>query len=216
MRKFTVTPVKESAYGVPVSELKGLFRADTVEPLDSDSDLSLGGRTKGKSMDDLVTGVGKETELEQLAAKLSHPQAVAQADSDSEGSPAKTPRPLAEAVSDFATSPVKLPQTEPHFKSAVTDIHAVEIASDGVGQARTGSGTDPNEYGSSAHGYVSDYAHGDLIKEQNEKLASWQKKLDEELKEKMDELKNLQVWILSQICSTSLRLQTFFNVILSN
>ncbi|XP_066901655.1 centrosomal protein of 164 kDa isoform X1 [Halyomorpha halys] len=183
LRKFTVTPVtlKDPPFGYPVSDLKGLFRRESVGPLDSDSDLSSG----MKGAESLTTGISRLNDADSSNLKK------AQTELDLSNSP----------VNGSPKSPVKLTRPEDSdgrsLRSPTTliNIHdsGMNLSSPGsdLRKVMTESAIDLTEYVSAVSIQGIDSLET-LSKNRNEELSVLEDKLNKELEEKTKHLRSLQ------------------------
>ncbi|CAH1400927.1 unnamed protein product [Nezara viridula] len=191
LRKFTVTPVtlKDPPFGYPVSELKGLFRRESVGPLDSDSDLSSG----MKGADSLMTGISRLNEMESNDDLKKTQTELDLSNSPVNGSP-KSPvrltRPGEGDARSLKSSPTltNIHELGVNLSSTVLDVRKVP----------TESTTDLTEYASavSVQGINSVEV---FCKNRNEELSILEDKLNKELEEKTKQLHHLQESKLTQL-----------------
>lgn len=190
LRKFTVTPVtlKDPPFGYPISNMKGLFRRESVGPLDSDSDLSSG----MKGGESLTTGVSQLNDAESNGLKKTQPE-LDLLSSPINGSP-KSPIRLTRPEEGDARG-LKSPPT-------LTNIHNSGLNPSSLGSDMrkmvTESATDLTEYASavSIQGVNSVEA---FSKNRDEELLILEDKLNKELEEKTKLLHSLQENKLSQL-----------------
>lgn len=184
LRKFTVTPVtlKDPPFGYPVSDLKGLFRRESVGPLDSDSDLSSG----MKGAESLTTGVGRLNDAESNGLKKTQTE-LDLLNSPINGSP-KSPVKLMRPEEGDARS-LKSPPTLTNIHDPVVNLSPPDLD---LRKLAAESATDLTEYASaiSIEGVNSVEA---FSKNRNEELSILEDKLNKELEEKAKQLRSLQV-----------------------